>query len=70
MWTKKYKLDTKYVIGGVVTDGTCKGEVGSLILHNYVAREFCKKNATTCDFKIIVSGTIIRGTPKTPNLSW
>jgi hypothetical protein len=41
MWTKNYKLDTKYVIGGLVVEGTREGKVNGLILGNRVAREFC-----------------------------
>ena len=46
-----YKLDTKHVIDGVVVEGTREGEVEGLITNNdRVAREFCAKNAVTCDF--------------------
>jgi hypothetical protein len=38
-----YKLDIRHVIDGVVVEGTREGEV------NCVAREFCAKNAATCD---------------------
>jgi hypothetical protein len=31
MWTKNYKLDTKFVIDGVVAEGTREGEVGGSI---------------------------------------
>jgi hypothetical protein len=44
-----YKLDTKHAIDGVVVDGTRQGEVDGLITNNRVAREFCAKNAVTCD---------------------
>ena len=50
MWTKNYKLDTKHVIDGVVVEGTREGEVDGSITNNRVAREFCAKNAATCDF--------------------
>ena len=50
MWTKKYKIDTKHTIDGVVVEGTREGEVYGSIPHNRVAREFCAKNAVTCDF--------------------
>jgi hypothetical protein len=46
---KNYKLDTKYVIGGVIVEGMREGEVDGSILNNRVARDFCAKNATTCD---------------------
>jgi hypothetical protein len=45
-----YKLDTKLVIDGVVVEGTREGEVDGSITKNRVAREFCAKNAATCDF--------------------
>jgi hypothetical protein len=45
-----YKLDTSHVIDGVVVEGTRKGEVYGSIPNNCVAREFCSKNAATCDF--------------------
>jgi hypothetical protein len=45
-----YKLDTSHVIDGVVVEGTREGEVYGSIPHNRVAREFCAKNAATCDF--------------------
>jgi hypothetical protein len=44
-----YKLDTKHVIDGVVVEGTREGEVKCSITNNHVAREFCAKNAVTCD---------------------
>jgi hypothetical protein len=44
-----YKRDSKYVIGGVVVNGTREGEVDGLILNNRVACEFCAKNVVTCD---------------------
>jgi hypothetical protein len=37
-----YKLDTSYVIDGVVVEGTREGEVYGSIPHNRVAREFCR----------------------------
>jgi hypothetical protein len=40
-----YKLDIRHVIDGVVVEGTREGEV------NCVAREFCAKNAATCDLR-------------------
>jgi hypothetical protein len=39
---KKYKLDTKYVIGGVVVYGMRNGEVDSSIVNNHVAHENCR----------------------------
>jgi hypothetical protein len=36
---KKYKLDTKHVISGVIVDGTCEGGVSGWIPNNHVARE-------------------------------
>jgi hypothetical protein len=42
MWTKNYKLDTKYAI---VMEGTHEGEVGGSIPNDCVAREVCAKNA-------------------------
>jgi hypothetical protein len=47
---KNYKLDTNHVINGVVVEGTHEGEVDGSITNNHVAREFCAKNAATCDF--------------------
>jgi hypothetical protein len=44
---QNYNLDTKHVIGGVVEEGTRKGEVEGLIPNNRVAHEFCAKNAMT-----------------------
>jgi hypothetical protein len=44
-----YKLDTSHVIDGVVVEGTREGEVYGSIPNNRVAREFCAKNAATCD---------------------
>jgi hypothetical protein len=46
MWTKNYKLNTKHIIGEVVVEGMCEGEVDSSIPNNRVAREFC----ANCDF--------------------
>ena len=45
-----YKLDTRHVIDGVVVEGMREGEFYGSIPHNRVAREFCAKNAATCDF--------------------
>ena len=45
-----YKLDTRHVIDAVVGEGTREGEVDGSITNNRVAREFCAKNTTTCDF--------------------
>ena len=45
-----YKLDTRHVIDGVVGEGTREGEVDGSNTNNRVAREFCAKNAATCDF--------------------
>ena len=45
-----YKLDTRHVIDRVVVEGTREGEVYGSITNNCVAREFCAKNSTTCDF--------------------
>jgi hypothetical protein len=45
-----YKLDTRHVIDGVVGEGTREGEVDGSNTNNHVAREFCAKNAVTCDF--------------------
>jgi hypothetical protein len=45
-----YKLDTRHVIDGVVGEGTREGEVAGSNTSNRVAREFCAKNAATCDF--------------------
>jgi hypothetical protein len=42
---KNYKLDTKYVIGGVVAEGTRESEIDGLIPNNCLARE----NIATCD---------------------
>ena len=44
-----YKLDTRHVIDGVVGEGTREGEVDGSNTNNRVAREFCAKNAATCD---------------------
>ena len=44
-----YKLDTRHVIDGVVVEGTREGEVYGSNTNNRVAREFCVKNAATCD---------------------
>ena len=44
-----YKLDTSHVIDGVVVEGTREGEVYGSITNNRVAREFCAKNAATCE---------------------
>jgi len=46
-----YKLDTRHVIDGVVGEGTREGEVDGSNTNNRVAREFCAKNAATCDFR-------------------
>ena len=48
-----YKLDTSHVIDGVVVDGTREGEVDGSNTNNRVAREFCAKNAATCDLGLI-----------------
>jgi hypothetical protein len=50
-----YKLDTRYVIDGVVVEGTREGEVYGSITNNRVAREFCAKNAATCTSGFITS---------------
>jgi hypothetical protein len=47
-----YKLDTRHVIDGVVVEGTREGEVYGSIINNRVAREFCAKNAATCDLRL------------------
>jgi hypothetical protein len=39
---KNYKLDTKHVIGGVVVEGTRKGEVGGSVPNYHVACENCR----------------------------
>jgi hypothetical protein len=44
-----YKLDTRHVIDGVVGEGTREGEIAGSNTSNRVAREFCAKNAATCD---------------------
>jgi hypothetical protein len=44
-----YKLDTRHVIDGVVGEGTREGEVDGSNTNNRVAREFCSKNAATCE---------------------
>jgi hypothetical protein len=46
-----YKLDTRHVIDGVVGEGTREGKVDGSNTNNRVAREFCAKNATTCDLQ-------------------
>ena len=45
-----YKLDTKHVIDRVVVEDMREGEVDGSITNIRVAREFCAKNAATCDF--------------------
>jgi NAD-dependent dihydropyrimidine dehydrogenase PreA subunit len=55
-----YKLDTKYVINGVVVEGTLEGEVDGLNTNNCVACEFCAKNAATCDLIEIIFFTIFK----------
>jgi hypothetical protein len=45
-----YKLDTRHVIDGVVGEGTREGEVDGSNTNNRVTREFCAKNAATCEF--------------------
>jgi hypothetical protein len=47
IWTKNYKVDTKYAIVRMVVEGTRDGEVGGLIPNNRIAPEFYAKN---CDF--------------------
>jgi hypothetical protein len=44
-----YQLDTKHVIDRVVVVATREGKVEGSITNNRVAREFCAKNAATCD---------------------
>jgi hypothetical protein len=50
MWKNNYKLYTRHVIDGVVGEGMREGEVNGSNTNNRVAREFCAKNAVTCDF--------------------
>jgi hypothetical protein len=52
MCTKNYKLDTKYAIGGMVAEGTREGMVSGSFPNNRVVREFCAKNAATCEGRV------------------
>jgi hypothetical protein len=47
MWTKQLQTRHKACHR---RKGTREGEVEGSITNNHVAREFCAKNAATCDF--------------------
>jgi hypothetical protein len=46
---QNYKLDTKYVIGGVVEEGMREGEVSGSISSNHVVHEKCRDFATSTE---------------------
>jgi hypothetical protein len=47
----KLALCHRHVIDRVVGEGTREGEVDGSNTNNRVAREFCAKNAATCDWR-------------------
>lgn len=48
MWATKSNLDIRHVMGGVVEEASCEGDVAGLIPSRRIAHEFCAKNVKTC----------------------